>query len=287
MSFINKLPHNDFVSGEKICDLCDVLVCHNDFYNLYPDKKNTKNKIYHNQDISNDIKQKINKSYSFFVKPYCLKYFENNILPHINNNFILVTHNSDHIVGKNSKILKNKFLIKWYGGNIVPGVKTIGLPIGLENSYFNRTNYDICVKNVSNKKNNLLYFNFNVKTNPERKKILHILEKNGFKTNDKCSWEEYIKDLSTHKYCLSPHGNGPDCHRTWEALYVGTIPILIKDDILYPHFKHLPILFINDYNMITDAYLENKYYDIINKDYNMDYVKLSYWKQIFTINKNM
>ena len=37
----------------------------------------------------------------------------------------------------------------------------------------------------------------------------------------------YRQLLLRSKYVLSPPGNGPDCHRTWESIYLGAIPIVL------------------------------------------------------------
>jgi len=62
--------------------------------------------------------------------------------------------------------------------------KTEGIPIGLENQIWNRTNFDIIEKNRFNIKNNLLYLNFSEKTNKNRKKIMELFLSKGFKKNN-------------------------------------------------------------------------------------------------------
>lgn len=32
--------------------------------------------------------------------------------------------------------------------------------------------------------------------------------------------------MTQMQFCASPHGNGLDCHRTWEALCLGCVPIV-------------------------------------------------------------
>ena len=41
----------------------------------------------------------------------------------------------------------------------------------------------------------------------------------------------YYHLINKYKFILSPSGAGPDCHRTWEALYMGCIPIVISSSI--------------------------------------------------------
>ena len=59
-----------------------------------------------------------------------------------------------------------------------------------------------------------------------------------------------MEDLSKHKFCISPPGNGVDCHRTWECLYLGVIPIVEKSPHM-SYFDDLPILFVDNYDNIS------------------------------------
>ena len=80
---------------------------------------------------------------------------------------------------------------------------------------------------------------------------------------------------------MSPPGRGLDCHRTWECLMVGTIPILIHSPI-DSMFDDLPVLFINqeDIHQITIEYLNQKYIEIMSRkdEYNFNKLYTPYWK---------
>jgi hypothetical protein len=86
--------------------------------------------------------------------------------------------------------------------------------------------------------------------------------------------------LSKYKFILSPRGGGVDCHRTWEALYLDIIPIVLSSSI-NELYEELPILVINDWNEITEDFLNQKYIEISNKkergEYNMKKLYLRYW----------
>lgn len=280
---VDCLPDNNFVSGEKILSLCDTCI-----YDLetYKNIRTHCNVIYANSVVDDNIKTLINNTRSFFVKSDHLDYFQDVIMPHIKNNFVLISHNSDKTVGYHKKILSNSLLIKWYGQNIIYSEKTFGIPIGLENTQWNGWDYNTCVKYKNNPKVNLLYFNFGVLTNSIRKNIRQQLLDNGFTENKKCDWNLYIKDMSTHKFCLSPPGNGLDCHRHWESIYIGCIPIVLKNDIIYEHFKDLPILFVDNYDVITEEFLNSHYENIKIKQFIFDKTKLSYWKEQISFNYN-
>lgn len=274
---------NDFISGENITELCDIALYKRNYIETYKNiKLKCKKIIYIDENINESVINIINNSYSFFIRSDNLKYFEKQIMPHIRKKFILVTHNSDLTVGKNKNIINNEYLVMWYGQNIIPHKKTTGIPIGLQNRQWKGWNYIICKKNFNNPKKKLLYFNFTINTNKKvRKNIQNILLKKGFCRNSKKNWNDYIKELSYHKFCISPPGNGIDCHRTWEAIYVGCIPIIKKNSIMYTHFKDLPILFVDNYNIITENFLEEYYNKFQNSIFCLKKSKLSYWKYKF------
>ncbi len=279
---VELLPNNDFISGEKITGLCDVAIYERKYLEAYPNIKFYCKKIIYVGSI-NEIKKIIDQSYSFFVKSDWLNYFQQNILPHIKHKFILVTHNSALTVGRHSTILNHPHLVKWYGQNMLNHPKTEGIPLGLNNSSWNKSDYNLCCQCKKNKKENLLYLNFNLHTNPRRKGIYELLKKKGFEMSKKCSWTEYIQQLSTYKFCISPPGAGVDCHRIWEAIYVGCIPIVEMNDLLYPYFKELPILFVKNYNNIDNNCLEEKYKEFKGEKYSEEKTKLSYWYERFTL----
>tara|TARA_B100000497_G_C7616702_1_gene370418 strand:- start:100 stop:1146 length:1047 start_codon:yes stop_codon:yes gene_type:complete len=94
--------------------------------------------------------------------------------------------------------------------------------------------------------------------------------------------------MSQYKFVLSPPGAGMDCHRTWEALYIGCIPIVItsKIDELY---EELPIVVVKDWSEITKEFLERKYDEVMKNEqenkYNMEKMELKYWTDKLVIDK--
>ena len=87
----------------------------------------------------------------------------------------------------------------------------------------------------------------------------------------------YIDKIYNHKFVLSPEGNGTDTHRTWEILYLKSIPIE-KRNINNQFFTDLPICFVDDWEEITEDFL-NKEYDRINSiKWNLEKLDFNYWK---------
>ena len=265
----------NFISGDNISSLCDISIFDKSYLiNNHPCGKSSKRLLL----VGTRVSDNINNFRFFFVKTDYLNYFKQEVLPKLKRKIILVTHNSDYSVGTDPILLNHPLIEKWYGQNMIKSTKTMGIPIGLENKCWKGWNYEICYNNYNNIKSNLLYLNFSLKTNKKRLGIMNLFLQKGYRVEENLSWELYIKKLSTYKYCISPLGNGVDCHRIWEAIYVGCVPIVEKHPILYDNFKELPIMFVNNYNNITNKYLEDEYHKF--KDKNLDKSRLDYWKNI-------
>lgn len=210
----------------------------------------------------------------FFIKPDFLNGFIQNVLPKINYNFILLTHDSDiPVTEEYHQILNNPFLIKWFGMNChIIHDKVQPIPIGMANEVWPHGNKDTLLKiiNEKNKKENLIYCNFDPNTNiSARTYALSVLQNFDFIhfENKKLNYEEYLRKLSTYKYVISPPGNSVDCHRIWEAIYLGVIPVVLKS-IPMVYFKDCPILFINDWKDLSINLLHDKYNLLVQRKQN-------------------
>jgi len=113
-------------------------------------------------------------------------------------------------------------------------------------------------------------------TGLNRSMIVSNLEKKGI-TNIQLTGADYFNALPTYKFIISPEGNGIDCHRHYEALMAGCIPIIEYNEQIEEKYSGLPILYTNDYSEITPAYLENKYNKMINQQYDFSRLFLSYY----------
>jgi hypothetical protein len=102
--------------------------------------------------------------------------------------------------------------------------------------------------------------------NINRQKILSNLETNNI-TNTYLCGHEYFTSLPNYKFVISPEGNGIDCHRHYEALIAGCIPIMERNQLILEKYKDLPILYTNNYSEITSEYLETIYEQMLNKTY--------------------
>jgi hypothetical protein len=107
-----------------------------------------------------------------------------------------------------------------------------------------------------------------------RRRILETLRKNGIQ-NTYIHGPSYFKTLPTYKFIISPEGNGIDCHRHYEALMAGCIPIMEDHPGIREKYKGCPILYTKDYSEITPDYLEKVYTEMADKEYDFSRLLLS------------
>ena len=168
------------------------------------------------------------------------------------NNLILITSQSDKSVNKKLWNSKPESISKWFAINSeVENENLINIPLGLGNS-FSKKNINIEDLNNLNKslfiKEDIsMLINFNVNTNFD---IRNQLVEN-YKSKSWCNYKtnlsknSYIETIKNSSFILCPPGNGPDTHRIWESLYLGSIPVVQKHNC-FKGFEDLPILFVDD-----------------------------------------
>jgi hypothetical protein len=170
-----------------------------------------------------------------------------------------------------------------------------GLPLGITNNtnesnihpIYGDTDIMISAMQLPRRITNLVYMNFSIYTYPTERTMCYNIFKDkpwvtlGTSENTLAGRRRFLEDIRNHKFVLCPRGNGIDTHRLWETLYMGSIPI-VKRHIALAEFNDLPILFIDDWNEVTEEMLHNKYAEITSKSWNMDKLKISYWKNLIT-----
>jgi hypothetical protein len=97
---------------------------------------------------------------------------------------------------------------------------------------------------------------------------------------EKQSNEEYLKNISSSKYVLSPHGETPDCYRHWESMYLSAIPITLNHPKLNS-FKDLPILFLDSWDELSEELLNDRYSEILNKS--REKLDINYWIELMKV----
>ena len=223
------------------------------------------------------------------------------IMRWINKKFILVSHSCDCSIedygirrpnGK-GKVHNEYFfelpdnLIKWYSKNVnTVNDRIESIPIGVENDmwHVNIPKLQLMERKMKACKGsrNLMYMNHSTKTNPEKRAFLFdLFEKKKWVTAQRggnfYKFERYLHLLYNHKFVISPEGNGMDTIRTWECLYMRTIPIE-KRNLNNRFYEDLPICFVDEWEEITEDFLNAEYERIKSMEWDLSKLQFRYWK---------
>jgi Exostosin family len=90
----------------------------------------------------------------------------------------------------------------------------------------------------------------------------------------------YYSRIAAHRFVLSPEGNGIDCYRTWEALYLGAIPVVMTSASTSA-FAELPILFTDDYGELSEEYLEQRWKEMSRRSFEIERMLASWYSHRF------
>lgn len=220
-----------------------------------------------------------------FISSTLVDTFFKEIHPLIDNEYILISHNSDrNITQEEIKYLDNKIL-HWFAQNLEGKNNKISvIPIGLENLRYqlNGVLSDFqTTENIEKSKITLLSFNV-VTNNKERKKVLEALKNNRFiENNNFGNHKEYFEELKKYKFNLCPEGNGLDTHRIWESLLALAIPVMLRNTFTENLASlNFPIMLLDEWEDFNSFSIEdlNKYYkkETASKSF-FDIVSYEYW----------
>jgi len=281
----------DFITGEKFQALADVSVIpegdavgeSNCDFVIKQQQNNNYATFYYNT-LTDALPDYLQNARVIFVNTWTLDKFFSKIFPLLKNKYIFISHNSDAaFTDAYAHYLNDAKVLKWYSQNIASThEKLFMLPIGIANQQYPHGNLGLLdnIIDSSYDKQYLVYKNFDIYTNFQvRSSIDYITTRNGIAMSSRSDQTSYLSDLAKSVFCISPPGNGVDCHRVWECLYLKTVPI-IKSDICYKQFSHLPILFIDDWHGVTIDFLNSSvinFQQILKNT--IPELSMSYWKK--------
>ncbi len=249
-----------------------------------------------NHHFAFEVNEDIDNDYVFCKTEYLLRLInaiqnKEIVLP---NRFVLFTHNSDIGICDTFFVLESLPQLRhWYAQNLNSVNSLVSpLPIGIANPKWEHGNTDRFFKIVTEKifhstKENIVYVNFNLATNLEERS--HCLYNLGSEITTKCTkypdftnpdahnrftketQEDYLRDMAASYFVISPNGNGIDCHKTWEALYMKAVPI-VTQSVMADEFKKLgiPLLIINDWSEFSSLELTTELYYNIWNNFNIE-----------------
>jgi hypothetical protein len=262
----------NFIDGDFFESLADFT-----FGDMY-----SQNMIEPSYDLLKSIFQKYEKPILFIETHRLANLFR--VLTQFSNKVIIISHNSDATFGIDlfNNLPKNVEKIWCQNYNYIETDRIKSLPIGLERVRWfpDQKKQEVLYRSiVDNTKSDLVYMNFNPGTNPQRQTILNQLTNKSFITQKMVGnggdYTTYINDLKSHKYVISPPGNGIDCHRNWEAIYLGCIPIVLDSYFNRNMYSDMPVLVVDKYDDLDNNILEDLFDNLINKSKERGYI--NYW----------
>jgi hypothetical protein len=138
------------------------------------------------------------------------------------------------------------------------------------------------------RKTRLCYCNFSLGMHPDRETVYRHIKEKSFVDFDHMgrfleypiSRHEFLSKLAASKFAICPRGNALDTFRLWDCLYLGSIPVVVKEAVFHEQLTDLPILFlehVDDYATLDEAQLENIYESFLRREFDFSKLKLNYW----------
>lgn len=253
------------------------------------------------------------------VKPYSIVYltgssihsFIKKSLPNITVPFVLVSGDSDasipiHVLTREefNKFINDPRVVHWFAQNLVvkhPKVSII--PIGLDYHTLTQGNRPSWGPSATPLEQEALLkltrkeslplaqrqlkcysnFHFLMTTHYGQDRVeavekipKHLVYYEPHNTTRLECWKHQIK----YAFVISPNGNGYDCHRTWEALCLGCIPVIKRCPISTLNlFEGLPVLLVDDWSDLNLDLLKQTVSFVAENTWNLQKLNLNYWKQ--------
>lgn len=236
-------PDESFISGNGIAARCRYVV---NFDAL---------KV--NEDVDNDW---------WFCQTEFLEHFFRRVAP--KRDFVLFSHNSDREIGKREhRFVRNRHLRAWFSTNIVlRDPKLFALPLGIANPRWRHGDSKELarVQAAAPPKTKLFHASYDVGTNLEAR--LYCAQQTRLTPGPPQPFADYLQDLASSYFCIAPRGNGLDTHRAWEALYLRTIPVVIRSVVSEQH-EGFPFVVLDDWSQFRELEFSPELYDRVWGDW--------------------
>jgi hypothetical protein len=270
----------DIITGEKIQELCDIYCgTENDL------QRNPRILAQTSKHVNLELlDQEIDNPRLVFCYSCSLNLLEMKL--HLfKNPFILVSHNEDNNITESYTDLANSDkIIRWFAQNLMMNhPKLSWIPIGIPNSMWESGNLSIFINKITPaqyiQKEPCIHFFFSIHTNPNERELCKTkLEQKGLVFLNSLPYETYLDSIVQYKWGISPDGNGIDCHRTWEYLYMGIIPILKRSIFSENLQKLFPCIILDSWDDLDATHLEKDLSEQLQES--RKFLKITYWKDL-------
>jgi len=205
----------------------------------------------------------------------------------------IILHNGDWVPSSHYLESLSSLGADVYCVNILDGLSGVTpIPVGLENSIRRKNGvlHDFLFIHDQLRepwpsfpeKSRQIFASFKVSTNPAaRQPLARKLQQSRFGfLGKRLSIRDFRAGIMSSRFVLSPPGNGPDCYRTWEAIYLGAVPIVLRNSLADSLHSELPIWAVDDWDealTATDDQLHQKFDELVQRDRAKAY--FPYWLQ--------
>jgi hypothetical protein len=184
------------------------------------------------------------------------------VFPHITGRIVLVTASADvGSPGAHRRRLNDPRILRWFGENCDLDTchpKYEPIPLGFTGPQLPHGDQTVLMRlhrrmpSVAEKPL-VAHGSFHLtQSHPERRQVWRIVHDlpGVFLQPHRIPTELLWIRHANHAFEISPRGNGRDCHRTWEALMLRTIPIVMTSS-LDPVYSGFPVVIVEDWREIT------------------------------------
>jgi hypothetical protein len=92
----------------------------------------------------------------------------------------------------------------------------------------------------------------------------------------------YFEILARASFVWSPPGAGWDCYRTWESIYLGAIPVIMRTGgALDGVYADLPVLMLDSYTQVTEELLQETLQSFSSRSFNWAKLTWPYWSSMW------
>eukprot|EP00668_Euglena_longa_P030131 GGOE01037546.1.p1 GENE.GGOE01037546.1~~GGOE01037546.1.p1 ORF type:complete len:411 (+),score=75.70 GGOE01037546.1:113-1234(+) len=225
-------------------------------------------------------------------------------LPTLRTPFFLLTHLRDMAVSLHNAdvraLLAAPQVVRWFAVNVdCQHPKVVPIPLGVNRAaaeeVFNVSQFMDRLQPTA-----LAYTLFGIGANQRcrpgsprsacaRRKILAQLELNRVSQlpekvlqriragiDIKVPRREYLERQLSSRFIISPPGNGIDCFRTWESLYLGRVPVVLANNmtVLY---RNLPVVVVRDWAALTPKTLQAQWDALATKRFDWSRLTSEWW----------
>jgi hypothetical protein len=242
-----------FVTGNGIAARCRYVINYDD--------------VTVNEDVDNDW---------WFCNADFLEYFFASHAPR--RDFVLFSHNSDRPIDQGLyRFVRRRRLRAWFAANAdLAHPKLHALPLGIANPRWRHGDGAALerVQQAALPKTRLFDASYDVGT--ARAAREYCRDQTRIPPAPRRDFDEYLRDLASSHFCIAPRGNGIDTHRLWEALYLRTVPVVVRSRVVEEN-PDLPVVVLDDWAQFGAIEFTPELYEATWGTWDPEVLRLDRW----------